>query len=181
MDYDVERCTRLCAATGRELAEGEQIYSALVVQGGKTRRLDFAIEAWSGPPDEAIGWWRSRIEPPHKKPPQAPSDLLLEWFQGLEHDPASQDLRYVLALLLVRRRVLRLEEHEPASPGGALTFFLPRDETYHLVVPQIPSPERESQIQSLLGQILETPTLLENIPGVGDRNPARPAENQGGM
>ena len=41
MDYDVQRFTRHCAASGRG-SPGEEFYTALVVDGAEVRRLDFA-------------------------------------------------------------------------------------------------------------------------------------------
>ena len=58
MDYDVQRCTRHCAVTGRELAEGEEIFSSLVVEGAQVRRRDYAAEAWTGPPEGVLGFFK---------------------------------------------------------------------------------------------------------------------------
>ncbi len=58
----------------------------------------------------------------------APSDVLLEFFVGLANHRQQSDLRYVLALLMIRRRILRLEETETDAgrPGDAGTLLSSR-------------------------------------------------------
>ena len=67
MDYEVQRCTRHCCATGRELAPGEEFYSVLIAEGAELVRLDYAVEAWEGPPEGAVGWWKSQMPNPQRQ------------------------------------------------------------------------------------------------------------------
>ena len=60
MDFEVQRFTRRCAATDRELAPGELFYSVLLAEGAEVVRHDYAAEAWNGPTVRAApGWWKS--------------------------------------------------------------------------------------------------------------------------
>ena len=65
MDYEVQRFTRHCATTGRELAPGEEFYTALVAEGAEVRRLDFAARsmARSARPDTWGGGSRACRHP----------------------------------------------------------------------------------------------------------------------
>ena len=110
LDFEVQRCTRRCAATDRALEPGDVCYSVLEVTGAELIRKDYCTEGWAGRPEGAFGWWKSRIpEPTAKKIKLAPNDVLLELFDQLADRPDQTDLRYVLTLLLVRRRVLRVD------------------------------------------------------------------------
>lgn len=156
MDYEIPRSTRRCAKTDRELQPGEGFYSVLVVDGGKLTRRDYSVEAWNGPPDEALGWWKSQVpRPDANRVHWAPNDVMLQLFDQLENQPANQDMRYVLALLLVRRRVMRLEEEIKDSNGAeTLVLYCPRRETtYHVPVVK-PTAERIEQIQGELASLL---------------------------
>ena len=134
MDYEIHRCTRRCAATNRELAEGETVYSLVRLEGAELKREDFSAEAWTGPPEDALGWWRSRIPTRSEtKARLAPNDVLLKLFRDLEDMPDKQDMRYVLALLLVRRRILRMDEVDQAAVAHELHLVCPRDETQYAV------------------------------------------------
>jgi hypothetical protein len=138
------------------LREGEEFYSVLVTERGEVRRHDYAPEAWPGPPDGAIAWWKSRLPTRDaKKRELAPNEVLLELFRGLESVPQRLDMRYVLALLLVRRRVLREEdtEHDPAGQE-TLVLYCPRDEALHRVIVTMPDERRSEEIQADLERLL---------------------------
>jgi len=156
LDFEVQRCSRKCAATGRELLPGEICYSVLVPDGASVQRVDYAEEGWQGPPENSLGWWRWRIaEPTTIRMHWAPNDVLLDYFQQLADVPEKSDERYVLALLLVRRRILRLEETRTDEQGNdVLTLFCPRHEITHQVVAQLPDEARVRQIQEDLGRLL---------------------------
>ena len=156
MEYEVQRCTRHCASCGRQLAEGEEFYSALVAEGAEVRRYDYAVEEWSEPPPGAIGWWKSRM-PSHaaKKPQLAPTEILLQLLAELESSSEQLDMRYVLALLLVRRRVLRLEDSRQDESGReTMVLYSPRDESTHCVEVVTPDDQRIEQIQDELSRLL---------------------------
>ena len=134
MDLKLHRPQMTCATTGRSFAPGEVFYSALVRSRGAIERLDVAAEAWEGPPEESIAWWRSRYpEAGTVGPTLAPPDVLLDALESLEQ-AGDDPLRYMLALQLVRRRVLRIAD-EPAaeSDEGTLTFTCrKRDREYRV-------------------------------------------------
>ncbi|MBL8827060.1 MAG: hypothetical protein JNM18_08745 [Planctomycetaceae bacterium] len=155
-DFEVERCTRHCAASGRPLVEGEDFFSVLLPDGTQLKRLDYAVEAWPGPPAEAIGWWKSKMPTSdHKQPKLAPSEILLKLFTELENVPDQRDLRYVLSLLMIRRRILRLEDTIPDEHGGELMMlYCARDESTHHVPIVLPDAARAEQIQDQLAKLL---------------------------
>jgi hypothetical protein len=156
MEYEVERCTRHCAASGRELKEDEEFYSVLTTEKKDVRRHDYAAEAWAGPPEKALAWWKSRMPTREAKKGQlAPNEVLLQLFAELEHVPEKADLRYVLALLLVRRRVLREEEsaHDD-SEGEVMVLYSPREERTYRAAVAVPDEGRAEQIQTELRQLL---------------------------
>ncbi len=156
VDYEIQRCTRHCATSGRELQEGEAFYSVLLPRGAALERLDYAAEAWNGPPPDALGWWKSQMPTRDAKKAQlAPSDVLLEFFAGLADQPERADVRYVVALLLVRRRILRLEETETDSAGQeTLVLYCHRDESLHRVSVVLPDDRRADEIQAEVTRLL---------------------------
>jgi hypothetical protein len=156
IDYEVQRCTRHCASSGRELLEGEAFYSVLLPRGAALERLDYATEAWNGPPADALGWWKSQMPTRESRKAQlAPSDVLLEFFVGLADQPEQADMRYVLALLLIRRRIARLEETQTdADSRETLVLYCHRDESMHRVAVVLPDERREAEIQTELSRLL---------------------------
>ena len=156
MDFDVQRCSRRCAITGRELAPGETYYSALIPSGATVERHDYSSEAWPGPPPEALGWWKSQVPTAETKKTQwAPNDVMLELFDEMADSQDRADVRYVLALLLIRRRVLRLEETQrDEHERETLIVYCPRRETDYKVPVVMPDGDRATQIQQTLAQLL---------------------------
>jgi hypothetical protein len=156
MDYEVQRCTRHCTATGRELKPGEVYYSTLVSEGARVLRHDYAAEAWQGPPEGIVGWWKSVV--PHREGKRmhwAPNDVMLELLEELEGQDDKQDMRYVLSLLLVRRRVLRLEEMEQDPSGGEKSIlYCPKREKNYEVQTVTPDDARAAAIQEELARLL---------------------------
>ena len=128
MDYEVQRSTRRCTVTGREFAPGETYYSVLVADGAELKRHDYAPDAWQGPPQEAVGWWKSQIpDRTAARKHWAPNDVMLHFWDELAEQSDKQDMWYVLTLLLIRRRVFRLEEEIQFRGRELLVVYCPRE------------------------------------------------------
>ena len=156
MEYEVQHCTRHCTASGREFAPGEVYFSVLVVEDDELTRYDYAADAWPGPPETAVGWWKSRFPQRNtNKKHWAPNDVMLDFWDRLDDQADKQDMRYVLTLLLVRRRVFRVEE-EKLDPNGpeVLVVHCPRRDAMYEVPAVEPSPSRIDQIQEELAALL---------------------------
>lgn len=156
LDFEVQRCTRHCATTERPLEAGETFYSVLLTDGGDVVRRDYCEAAWEGPPVGALGWWKSQMPTANmQKPRLAPNEILLELFLKWQDDADRADIRYVLTLLMIRRRILRQEGTEKSEDGSdELTLFCPRSgETYRVSVAE-PTGGRVEAIQAELGELL---------------------------
>ena len=116
-DYKVSRCTRRCYALDRPLGEGEWYYSVVLESGDDYLRRDFSAEAWLGPPDGAVGWWKSRMPiAGERKKVLAPKEVLIDLLVQMADTPGKAKTRYLLALLLLRRRFVRpLAPHIPVE------------------------------------------------------------------
>lgn len=157
MEWQIHRPTRRCAQSDRELKEGETYYSALLSEGAEYKRLDFAADAWSGPPEGTIAWWKSQI--PTRESTRArlaPSEALLQFFEELTESGEQPDLVYVMALLMLRRKIMRLEDEKKDEQGEpTLVLYCGRNEqTYEIVQQSDLSDERLAEIRTELEQLL---------------------------
>ena len=137
LDFDVRACSRRCASTERTLQAGDAYFSVLEEQGTGMQRTDYSVEAWQGPPEECIGWWRSKI--PTKeggKPKLAPTEVMLNLLSALAKRPEDQEFRYLLSLLLLRRRILKREEATRNQAGNEVLVLscTRRKEQFEVVV-----------------------------------------------
>ena len=111
-DYNVKPIGRSCAATGQELAPGSLCHSVLVEKNGELLRFDYSEEGWGQPPAGTIAHWRCEAPEPVIAAKKAldPQELMRQFEQlSDEASPAHDKFRYVLALLLVQRRRLKLD------------------------------------------------------------------------
>ena len=156
LDFEIQRFTRQCCVTGRELTAGEPFYSVLVPEGSSVVRRDYCAEAWPGPPENAVGWWKANVPEQHaKKMHLAPSEVMLHYFEQIVDDPMLADERYVLALLMIRRRVVKQERIETDSAGQeTLVMFCSKNEQEYRTLVAMPTAERAHEIQEKLGNLL---------------------------
>jgi hypothetical protein len=137
IDYQIQPNTRRCSVSGRELQPGERYYGVLLEEGGKFVRKDFSVEAWQGAPEGAFSFWMGRLAPPQsKRRPPIDDEMLMECFQRLEGqlEPNRIRFRYVVALLLMRRRRLRFEETQRDGGQEILLLRCVRGGARHAVV-----------------------------------------------
>lgn len=155
LDFEIAGCTRRCAATGRALAAGENYWSTLHLERGAPVRRDYAVEAWPGPPADAIAWWRSQLDGGGTaRAGLAPQDVLLNLFAALADEPAETEFRYVLGLLLLRRRLVKHVESTHDGDGQTLLLDCPRREEQFQLRVASPSPERVAELERQLTELV---------------------------
>ena len=165
-NWRIPRRTRVCARTGENLDVRRPFYSALVEKSGPVRaedifeRLDFSAEAWPGVDKAAfLSFWRNKgKETESGRPAAIDYDRLQDFFDRLEGapEPGRRLFRYVLALILVRRRRLRLEGMVSTPEGDLLRLYDRRDggRSLEALAPEAGREELE-KIQERLNQIFD--------------------------
>lgn len=126
VEFDIQPLTRKCAITGRELAVGERYHGVLLDKDGKLRRVDYSAEAWDNAPPAAVAHWIGKIPAADKpKKPIFHDNLLLDCFQHLSESTAIDrlQLRYVIGLLLMRRKRFKFEDSRK-QPNGQTVMIL---------------------------------------------------------
>jgi len=137
IDYQIQPNTRRCAVSGRALQPGEKFYCVLLDEGDKFVRKDYGSEAWQGAPEGAFSFWAGRIpdlEQSRKR--RIDDDLLVDCFQRLEGqtEPGRLSFRYVVALLLMRRRRFKFEETRTENGREVLCLRCARTGAQHEVM-----------------------------------------------
>lgn len=156
-DYQIQPNTRRCAITGKELPPGVRFYSVLLDQGGKFVRQDYSSEAWQGPPPGAFSFWAGRVpaQDQGRRPP-INDDLLLECFGRLqgETEPGRVNFRYVVALLLMRRKRLKFDRVETDGDREILRLRCARTgAAYEVINPRL-SEEEMASVQDEVFKVL---------------------------
>jgi hypothetical protein len=156
-DYQIQPNTRRCTATGRELQPGEKFFSVLLDEGGKFVRHDYAAEAWAGPPANAFSFWAGRVPTAERgRRLRIDDDLLLDCFQRLDGqtEPGQVNFRYVVALLLMRRKRLKFEEARVENDQEILQLRCARTGAAHRVVNPRLTEEEMAAVQDEVFKVL---------------------------
>lgn len=152
-EYEFSRATGRCAVSGRVLGEGEAYFAALFEGPEGFERRDYAVEAWTGPPEGCFCYWRGSMPVREaKKAPAINHELLMQLFVQLEdaESEMKQHLRFVLALLLMRKRLLKFEEAMTEEGRECWQMRAPGDGGVHRVInPRL----TEEQIDRLSAQL----------------------------
>ena len=140
MDFQIKRPTRRCHESGREFSPGEEYISELIPDDPQTgspfQRRDYSLDKWPGPSEATIGWWRARVPVRDEgRVYWAPDDVLYEYFDQLLQQPDNTERAFVMAMLLVRKKLARLEDETGREDGQrVLVLTLPNDKSSREVV-----------------------------------------------
>jgi hypothetical protein len=152
-DYNLKPIGRCCATNGQELVPGSLCHSVLLETNGELQRLDFSAEGWGDPPAGMIAHWRCVVPEPMAvaKKPLDPQELMRQFEQlSEEANPAREKFRYVLALLLIRQRRLKLEGTRVLDDEDYLEVSGTRGEGTFLVRDQQLDESELQELQSAL-------------------------------
>ena len=112
-DFEVARSQGVCTVTGHTFGEGEAFYAVLFEKPDGFVRQDYSVEAWTDPPEDAFCFWKSQVpqKGQKKKSVIVDNEVLIDFFERLtgEPEPVKVQFRFVLALMLMRKRLLRYE------------------------------------------------------------------------
>jgi hypothetical protein len=128
-EWTIQRRAERCAATGEPFQAGEHFYTLLFNDAAGFRREDLSETAWQARPKDAphpFSFWRAKFEPPPPPPPEplakeSAEDLLRRYMA--ENSAEHANARYILAVMLERKKVLKEIETRESGEGGLLRIY----------------------------------------------------------
>lgn len=147
-NWSIRSRSHQCALTGRPFEEGEDFHTAIYFDpetSGYMRR-DVALDAWEQEISERkpLAYWRATYTPnvAEEKPEVASKESAMSLLQRFieEDEPATENARYILALMLERKRILTPTAAKETEQGRMLFYenkktsevFILRDPELHL-------------------------------------------------
>lgn len=126
-DWKIKARSHACAVTGVPFREKEPFYAALFENDSEEGfcRRDYSVEAWERERAhlKPFSYWRSIYEPPKADPAkkevvekESAESLLRRLIE--EDDPSTENARFILALMLERKKTLK--EIETRHLGGSM-------------------------------------------------------------
>jgi hypothetical protein len=142
-----------CAGCEHPFEPGELIQAYLHETGEGYGRRDYCLTCQPPSDPPPLGSWKTRRpEPSARKALRFDPEAIYGLFERLEdaHEPGQVQLRFVLALLLWRKKALRLETTAAAAEGEIWEFT----NTKTGAVQRVARPELdEAQLEQLSGQL----------------------------
>ncbi len=157
-DWEINRPLGQCCGSGRKIEFGEDYYAALVETEQGLQRRDFSGEYWEQSKPAVYCFWKTKLAAPdEKKRLFVSDDMLMAFFERLAHetDPEKVSFRFVLALVLMRKRRLKYEATKMDAGREIWRLRVAGDTS----VAEVINPHLdETQIETLtsqIGQILQ--------------------------
>ena len=156
--WDIQRSGGTCAGTGRQLEPGEEYYATLIDEQDSFERKDFSVEYWQEHRPEVFSYWKTMVPlPSEKKKLFVDNDVLINLFERLadEKEPVRVNFRFVLALILMRKRLLKYEDSYRKDGGEIWKMRFVRETHIHEVVNPHLEEEQIEQVSRELSTILQ--------------------------
>lgn len=175
--WSLQRRARACHISGEPFADGDACHTAIFQDAeGNWLRHDYSASGWKERPEAEqtpFSHWRTRFEAPGRAddapdPPgplghQSPEELLRQLCD--QDEPHTDNLRFVLALMLERGRKLREQDAQDLGDHRILVYENPKSgELFLIRDPKL----RLSDIDALQQEIT---ALLESRPSPAADSP----------
>jgi len=171
-EWNIQARALQCAVSGRPFEKGERVFSALYWRDGHYERVDLCADAWNARNENIapLSAWQIEFTPP---PPPEPEALKKDDAESLlrrlvaENAPGTRNPRYILALMLERKKVLRQVERQRQESGSTLVYeHIPSGEVWLIEDPGLKLSELsavQDEVAHLLGPA-DGPPAEGNIP-----------------
>lgn len=157
--WEIDKPLGHCYGTGKKIEFGEEYFGALVETEQGLKRRDFCFDYWHNEKPNVFCYWKTRLSHPgQKKTRFVDDDMLMAFFDRLEKESEQEKInfRFVLALILMRKRRLKYESTEVEGDKEIWRLRITGDkETVDVINPHLDEVQIE-QLSSQIGEILQT-------------------------
>jgi hypothetical protein len=154
-DWQIKKSLGQCFGSGAVIEPGQEYYATLVETEAGLERRDYSEAYWKEHKPEVFCFWKSRLaSPEQKKKLFVDDDMLMAFFERLESetDPEKIKFRFVLTLILMRKRLLKYDSS--CTKDGAEVWCLKVTGAAERGLVEVINPHlAEEQIEELSGQV----------------------------
>jgi len=156
-DWEINKPLGQCYGTERKIEYSEEYFAALVETGEGLQRRDFCSEYWESQKPEVFCYWKTKLpEPGQKKQLFVDDQMLMAFFERLEKETEQEKInfRFVLALILMRKRILKYDETKNVDDQEIWRLRVVGDKQIVEVNNPHLDEEQIEQLSSQIGEIL---------------------------
>jgi hypothetical protein len=157
-EWVIDKPLGQCCATGRQIQPGEEYYAALVETEQGFARRDFCSEYWVEHKPSVFCYWKTKLPKPNqKKHLLVDDDMLMAFFErlGVETEQEKLNFRFVLALVLMRRRRLKYDSSRAEDGKDIWRLRITGTQDYVEVVNPNLDESQVAQLTTQIGEILQ--------------------------
>lgn len=164
MEWNIGKNSKSCLSCDIDFRDKDEFFSALYDDGDKFTRRDFCSNCWNDDNKQPVfSFWKSMVIERGEKPKSViDTNIILDLFLKLEpetDDRSKINLRYVLALFLMRKKCIKLKSSQVEGENDTLVIYYPKeDRDIRLFKPKLTSDE--------IAQITYEVKILFNNPGI---------------
>jgi hypothetical protein len=157
--YEVARPQGKCCVCGQDIAPEQKFMAALVETPQGFQRADCMLECWEKyDRKDVVAFWQTVMPRPEQRKKLFVDDTVLcELFERLAEvsEPAKVSFRFVLGLILMRKRLLIYERTRSEAEREIWVVRMKgKEEMLDLVDPKLDE-EKMKQVSQQLGEILQ--------------------------
>ena len=161
-EYSFSKTSGQCNACKAAMVSEQEFMATIREAGDEILREDYCLDCWQAQPrdrqTDLLGVWRARVpKPDEKKKLFVDDELLTNFFQRLEgaEEPAKIAFRFVLALVLMRKKLLVYDRMTKADGKEIWQMhFKGSDQVQQVINPRMDE-EKIARVSQDLGEILE--------------------------
>jgi len=158
-EWEINKPLGQCHGTERKIEYGEEYFAALVDTEEGLKRQDFCADYWESQKPDVFCYWRTRLPDPGQKRQLFVDDqMLMAFFErlGKETEQEKINFRFVLALILMRKRILKYDETKTVDDQELWRLRVVGEKQIVEVVNPHLDEEQIEQLSSQIGEILQT-------------------------
>jgi hypothetical protein len=191
-EWNIQSRSRLCQACEKPFADKQAYHTVLIEEKQQYQRLDLCPACWESQHREGASERKgfiSQWQGVYHAPPAAPVDAIQkESAESLlrklieAHDPTHGPVCYILAVMLERKRILKIKEQIKNEAGRIFVYEQPgTGDIFTIADPNLQLDQLE-EVQRATAQLLAhglNPPPTEPTPDSGSEPPPVPAESLG--
>jgi hypothetical protein len=158
-DWEIDKPLGQCCGSGRKIEYGEEYFAALVETGAGLVRRDFCADYWLAEKPNVYCYWKTRLpRPDEKKHKFVDDEMLMAFFARLEKETEQEKInfRFVLALILMRKRRLKYDSSETRDGKEIWRLRITGEKEFVEVTNPKLDEEQIKQLTNQVGEILQT-------------------------
>lgn len=158
-DWEIKKPLGQCYGTGEQFEDNQEYFAALVETDEGFQRRDYSVEYWQQNKPEVYCFWKSKMGSPEQKRKMfIDDDMLLAFFERLEKETDTEKInfRFVLTLILMRKRILKYDNSRMEDGKEIWTLKIKGrpGETAEVLNPNLTEDQVE-QLSSQIGRIMQ--------------------------